>query len=465
MKHFVTLFLFVLLFAVNINGQPLFTESFSYNDGALMTMVGLNAGSPYFAAATASNDVSGGVWTPGSTSPFDDPMMVESGALTYPGYSLSGVGKKLFCPNLAPNSSNNRGFATFTSQQTVYYSMMVNMKDVTGLSAYPSTNGEYFTGLWATGNGTNANFRGLTVFQAGSVAGTWRIGVRSNQPTTVATTWYDVDLSVLTTYLIVVKYERNNPNCRASLWVNPSLSGSEPTPDAINDFGAVDPVAGNTDIGRFGIYQRGSRPHVWLGGIKVATSWVDAPLPVELTSFSAVANKSDIKLMWTTATEVNNYGFEIERKLVNSNYWIRIGFISGAGSSNSPKHYYFEDNNLSSGKILYRLKQLDQEGSFSYSQIIEVFVDIPNEFTLSEAYPNPFNPSTKINFTVAENSMTTLKIYNSLGQLVNTLFNGIAESGKNYDVIFSGDELTSGIYFAVLESSIQILTKKLILLK
>ena len=83
-----------------------------------MTIVGLNSGSPYFAAASASNNVSNGVWTPGSTSAFDDPLMVESGALTYPGYSLSGLGKKVFCPNLAANTSNNRGYATFSSHKS-----------------------------------------------------------------------------------------------------------------------------------------------------------------------------------------------------------------------------------------------------------------------------------------------------------------------------------------------------------
>jgi hypothetical protein len=272
MKHLVTLFMFVLLLVVNINSQPLFVETFNYNDGALMTMVGLNTGSPYYAIASVSNNVSGGVWTPGSTSTFDDPMMVESGALTYPGYSLSGEGKKLFCPNLAPNSSNNRGFATFSSQQTVYYSMMINMKDVTGISAYPSTNGEYFTGLWATGNATNANYRGLLVFRGGINPAKFQLGVRACQPTTVATTWVDVDLDVLTTYLVVVKYERNNPTCKASLWINPSLAGPEPTPDAINNYGAVDPVTSNTDVARFGIYQRGSRPHVWVGGIYVSST-------------------------------------------------------------------------------------------------------------------------------------------------------------------------------------------------
>ena len=458
-------YLFLLVFVlltVPVLSQPLFTETFNYNDGALV-LCGANqpnATSPYF--PLAANNVSGGVWTNGSTSAFDDPMLVETGALTYPGYFLSGVGKKLFCPNLASNTSNNRGYATFTSQQTVYYSMMVNLKDVTDLSAYPSTNGEYFTGVWATGNATNANYRGLLTFRRGIDTTKYQMGVRSNQPTTVPTSWVDVDRDIQTTYLVVVKYERNNPTCKASLWINPSLTGSEPTPDAVNDFGAVDPV--NTDIGRIGIYQRGLKPHIWIGGINVSTTW-ESTVPVELTSLTAKSTQQGVEIMWSTASEINNAGFEVERSNANSNNWLKVGFVAGTGTSTTSQNYVFIDENLVTGKYLYRIKQIDFDGSFKYYGNAEIEFITVTEFYLSEAYPNPFNPSTKINFTVAENSITTLKIYNSLGQLVNTIFNGLAESGKNYSIIFSGDNLTSGIYFAVLESSTQILTKKLILLK
>jgi hypothetical protein len=462
MKYLVSQFLFGLLLGINVNAQ-IFTETFNYNEGALMDVTNLNITSPYY--PVAQNNVSNGVWTNGSTSTFDDPILVQAGALTYPGYTLSGVGKKIFCPNLTANTSNNRGFATFPTQQTVYYSFMIKMKDVTGLSAYPSTNGEYFTGVWATGNATNANYRGLTCFQAGSAIGKWRIGVRSNQPTTVATSWVGIDLDTMTTYLVVVKYERNNPTCKASLWLNPSLLGSEPTPDAVNDFGAVDPIPGNTDVGRFGIYQRGDRPHVWLGGIRVGTTWGTSATPVELTSFSAVASKSDVKLMWVTASELNNAGFEVERTITNSNSWMKVGFVPGTGTSTTSQNYIFVDENLAAGKYVYRIKQVDFDGSIKYYGNVEVELITVGQYYLSEAYPNPFNPSTNINFTVAENSITTLKIYNSLGQLVNTIFNGIAESGKDYNVIFSGDNLSNGIYFAVLESANKLLTKKLILLK
>jgi hypothetical protein len=120
---------------------------------------------------------------------------------------------------------------------------------------------------------------------------------------------------------------------------------------------------------------------------------------------------------------------------------------------------------LPSGKYLYRIKQIDFDGTFKYYSSIEVDHMTVNKFYLSEAYPNPFNPSTKISFSVEKNANTTLKIYNSLGQLVSTIFNGMAETGKNYSFVFSAENLSSGIYFSVLESSNNLITKKIILLK
>ena len=464
MKHF-TWFLFIFFtLNVTISSQILFTETFNYTEGALV-LCGANQPnptSPYY--PLAANDVSGGLWTNGSTSAFDDPLLVQAGALTYSGYSSSGQGKKLFLPNLTPNTSNNRGYRAFDGHQTVYYSLMVNLRETTNLSTYPATKGEYLTGVWATGNATNANFRGLLMFQSGSVAGTYRMGVLANQPGTT-TSWVNTDLNPLTTYLVVVKYERNNPTCKASIWINPVLTGTEPTPDAFSDLGTVDPVAGNTDIGRFGIYQRGDKPKIDLGGISVGTTWVEATIPVELASFSAKSIQNNIEVKWSTASELNNSGFAIERSLSNSNLWTKIGFVPGNGTSSNPNNYVFVDENLASGKYSYRIKQIDYDGSSQYYSSIEVDHMLVNKFFLSEAYPNPFNPSTKISFSVEKNANTTLKIYNSLGQVVKTIYNGIAEPGKFYSIDFSAENLSSGIYFAVLENSNNSITKKLLLLK
>jgi hypothetical protein len=447
MKHIVALFLFVLLFGVNTNAQ-IFVENFNYTDGALV-LCGAgqpNATSPYY--PLAANNVSGGVWVNGSSSSFDDPMLVQTGALIYSGYSESGVGKKLLCPNLAPNTSNNRGYRDLgVSLQTVYYSFMIKIQDVTGLSAYPSSNGEYFTGVWATGNATNANYRGLTVFRAGSAAGTWQIGVRSNQPTTPATTWLDIDLDPALTYLIVVKYERNNPTCKASLWLNPTLGGSEPSPSITNNFGAVDPVGTNTDIGRFGIYQRGSKPRCWLGGIRVATSWEEAATPVELSSLIAVGQGRNVQLSWVTKTEVNTSMFQIERTTQSTQIWSKVGEVAASGNSNSTKEYGFTDKMLNSGKYIYRLKMVDADGTFKYSDAVEAEVALPNDYAISQNYPNPFNPSTKIDFQLPFDSKVAMELYGITGEKVATIINGELTAGYHTaDVNAGALNLTSGMY-------------------
>lgn len=447
----------------NIASLPL-TEIFDYDEGALV-LCGANQPnptSPYY--PLTANNVSNSIWTNGSSSAFDDPMLVQSGALIYSGYSLSGLGKKLFCPNLASNTSNNRGYRAFESQQTVYYTLMVNLRETTNLSGFPATKGEYLAGLWATGNATNANFRGLLMFQSGSVANTYRMGVLVNQPGTT-TSWVNVDLNPLTTYLVVIKYERNNPNCKASIWINPVVSGNEPAPDAISDLGTTDPVAGNLDIGRFGIYQRGDKPKVDIGGISVASNWGEIFVPVELVSFTATSVSNSVYLNWSTASELNNSGFEVQRANALTGDWTVIAFVPGNGTTTETKRYEFVDVNLPTGKYLYRIKQLDFDGTFKFYGSVEINHVIANQFYLSDAYPNPFNPNTKINFSVSENSFTTLKVYNSIGQLVKTIFSGMAEVGKNYVIDFSAENLTSGIYFTILESANNSISKKIVLLK
>lgn len=451
----------VLLCAVATAGaQALFEESFNYSEGALVNC-GVNqpnSTSVYY--PLAANNVSSGAWTNGSSSAFDDPLLVQSGALTYSGYSLSGIGKKLFCPNLTANSSNNRAYRDFTGQQTVYYTLLVNLREVTGLSAYPSAKGEYLTGLWATGNATNANFRGLLTFRAGTAAGTYQMGVLANQPGGTAS-WYDTDLSPLTTYLVVVKYERNNPTCKASLWINPSLGGSEPSPNAVSDLGTTETVVGNTDVGRLGIYQRGGKPKVDLGGIKVATSWTYSPLPVELTSFTAAVNGNSIVLRWNTAGETNNNGFDIEKRMNDA--WSRIGFVAGNGTSNAPHQYSFIDRAVT-GRSAYRLKQIDRNGSCTYSATVETEGTTTSVFSLTQNYPNPFNPSTDIAYSLSTTGMVKITVSDILGREVAVLEEGIRSAGS-HSVRFTAGQLNSGTYFYRLEAEGTVRVMKMMFIK
>lgn len=192
-------------------------------------------------------------------------------------------------------------------------------------------------------------------------------------------------------------------------------------------------------------------------------SLTNSILPVELSSFTAGLSNSSINLRWTTQTELNNYGFEIERGTNNSTF-IKIGFIKGNGTTTLPHNYSFVDNNISgSSKFLYRLKQIDVGGHFNYSKEIEVEV-IPEHFVLYQNFPNPFNPSTTIRFDLPKAAEVNLSVYDSLGQKITTLVNGYLESGTHSEV-FDGKNLASGTYIYKLQAHNFVQTKKMILMK
>jgi hypothetical protein len=187
-------------------------------------------------------------------------------------------------------------------------------------------------------------------------------------------------------------------------------------------------------------------------------------LPVELAFFAAHINGDNVELRWRTETEVNNYGFDIERAKENAD-WLNIGFVEGHGNSNSPRQYGFIDSDIGlSGNYYYRLKQIDNDGSYEYSDVVSVEVGVPNNFYLSQNYPNPFNPGTRIDFTVPEKQMVSLRVYNTLGELVSELVNEEREAGS-YSVIFDASRLPSGVYIYRLQTSSFASNKKMTLLK
>ena len=194
----------------------------------------------------------------------------------------------------------------------------------------------------------------------------------------------------------------------------------------------------------------------------------DEPLPVELSSFSATTIGSTVKLSWQTATEINNYGFEVERKSnVNdqtSEGWTKLGFVNGNGNSNSPKNYSFVDDNVTAGTHSYRLKQIDNDGQFEYSKVIEIGLTTPDKFELSQNYPNPFNPATTINYNLPEAANVKLIIYNILGQEIKTLVNEFKEAGV-HTVNFNASELNSGLYIYKIEAGSFTQTRKMTLIK
>ncbi len=190
---------------------------------------------------------------------------------------------------------------------------------------------------------------------------------------------------------------------------------------------------------------------------------INEALPVELISFTGKIIGSSVVLNWKTATEINNYGFEVQR-LTHNNGWDKIGFVPGNGTSNSPKYYNFTDNPPKvNGEIKYRLKQIDNDGQSAYLNIL-TFNFNNTSFELYQNYPNPFNPVTNIRYVTDDKQFVTLKVYDVLGNEVETLVNEIKPAG-NYNVIFDASKLSSGVYLYTLKTGEFSKTKKMILIK
>jgi len=192
-------------------------------------------------------------------------------------------------------------------------------------------------------------------------------------------------------------------------------------------------------------------------------------VPVELSSFTASLNGNSVNILWSTATELNNMGFEIERFSSSlGSSWEKIAFIEGNGTTTEENHYqYVDDFKYISvkGIVQYRLKQIDFDGTYEYSDVVEVNVDFtPKEYVLLQNYPNPFNPSTKIKYALPQSSRVNLTVYNAIGEVVSILVNKVQEEGF-HEINFDASNLPSGIYFYRLVANENIQVKKMILMK
>jgi photosystem II stability/assembly factor-like uncharacterized protein len=202
-------------------------------------------------------------------------------------------------------------------------------------------------------------------------------------------------------------------------------------------------------------------------GRGVYEAYIDFYVPVELAAFTCKEVNNAIELSWTTATELNNRGFEIQRKLKN-NDWLTIGFVKGNGTKSEMTNYTFTDNFVFEnyeGKVLYRLKQVDFDGSIQFSSQISIEVDFkPSQWSLYQNYPNPFNPTTRIQYSVVSKQHVSLKVYDLLGNEIANLVNEEKSIG-NYEIEFNGNNLSSGIYYYKLTTDGFSSTRKLMLLK
>lgn len=443
-------FVCVLLFT-SISYSQLIDENFDYTTGTLTTQTSNWAESP-----TGSTDI-----------------QIVSGSLSYTDYPSSGIGNKI---QLNGGATGRSGvIRTFTAQSgngtTVYYSYLLYVTSTADLDSSTSL-GEPISNLKVSGS---SSFRASVFVRQGANTSKFQIGL--GKLTSSTAQWYGTELDLNVTYLIVAAYVFQAGDDAVKLWINPSLSGSEPSADVSQTTGSD--AASLAEIqfrqGEFG-------GDMDVDGIRVATSWSQAPLPVELTSFIATTNGNLVTLNWTTATEVNNYGFNIERAAVKTVHdpsllWETICFVQGHGNCHSSKEYSFTDSPTGGKEFYYRLKQMDFDGSYQYSEIVSVSMENIYQLKLEQNYPNPFNPHTTIKYTIPSSPLNppitkgrdmggvvTLKVYNVLGELVTTLVNEQLGTGI-YEVEFNGSNLTSGIYYLVLQSNDLIDVKKCLLIK
>jgi len=384
-------------------------------------------------------------------------LLVVTDNLSYSGYPMLPTGNRIQIVTgigddykLTIESENGYG-------KKVYASFLLNIISSTGLGT-----GTVFVGLGTE----NGNPQGRLWIRNGTVIGTnFNLGISKNSNTLIE--YNTANLLFNTIYLVVISYEIGTAvlgDDIVKLWVNPDLSGVEPTPSILLTDNTADDIP---NIDGFFIRQAVGTPNAYIDALRISTSWLQSPLPVELSSFSVSTIGSAVKLSWRTETEINNYGFEIERsekQEARSGVWEKIGFVNGNGNSNSPKDYSFEDKTVTAGKHSYRLKQIDNDGQFEYSKTIEVDFGAPKKFELSQNYPNPFNPTTTIRFNLPETGNAKLTLYNVLGQEIRTLINEYKESGV-YTINLDASELNSGMYIYKLESGSFIQTRKMTLVK
>jgi len=386
-------------------------------------------------------------------------ITVNNGGLTYSGYPSSGIGNAALLDNNGEDV--NISLTTGVNSGNIYISFLI---DVT--SSHTTITDGYILHLY---NGSSHYARFFVDYDNASENIAFGLGQSTSTADLKTSYIYSRDV----TYLAVIKYSFivGDLNDEVRLWIissgvpsNESNAGS-PTLGPTTTTSEGNSLADPTSIDRIALRQYNSNQNIIVDGIRVADDWSLTPLPVELSSFSASAFENGIKLDWKTETEVNNYGFEIEHSLTSlETMWKTIGFIEGNGNSNSPNEYSFIDKDISGGKYYYRLKQIDNDGTFTYSKIIDFDTGKPLSYELDQNYPNPFNPVTTIKFTIPEANKVTVNVFNVLGEEIAEIVNQWMEAGT-HEVNFDATDLNSGIYLYRIKAGNFVTTKKMTLLK
>lgn len=403
-----------------------------------------------FSYTGASNLGGQGGWTNFNSG---DEVVVASGNLSYTGMGESAGNKVTF------GGAGIDPMITFASiaENKVYFSFLLNVTSLGSLN----TTGGYFAGI----AGSSSTFA-ATIWMRSTAGGGYNLGINP-RTTTANTSWSTTEFPLSSTVLVSGSYEfvAGTANDIVRLWINPSVPTNEPTSDLV-----VTNTTGTdlTAIDRFFIRQDGTSATagvIELDELRVATTWESAGLPVELTSLNLSKNSGGINLTWSTATESNNAGFEIEKSL-NQIAWNKIGFIHGKGTTTEAQTYQFQipQSELKGTKSWFRLKQVDFDGSASYSNIL-TYEEIPETFSVGQNYPNPFNPETTFRFNLSKNSNVKIVVSNVLGQQVAVAANREFNAGSNIEVPFNAAALSSGLYYYTITANGKSITKTMMLMK
>ena len=431
------------MMAIGLTAQSLLTEDFNYSGPLLSNGWSLHSG---------------------STSP-----LLTTDGLTYVGYPGSGIGNAANVTGSSDDVNIALIDSVYTPGESVYLTAMVNVTE----SVSPQTGG-YFLHLGNRNSDNSFSAFAARVFVKTTAAGVVNFGVSNASIGFYGATGFALN----TTYLIIVKYTITlapaaNPT---SIWVLPAgIPVSEAAAGTAEFSGDMAHTAKTDTIDAVGIRQSTNIPDVIVDGIRVSKSWSEAVgLPVELSSFTASHSAVGALLNWSTKTETNNAGWEIESRQVTmengqqkNTDFRKVGFITGKGTTTEAQSYRFDFNYsglpTSVSGLQFRLKQIDTDGNFKYSSVETINV-LSEKFELLGNYPNPFNPSTKISFTLPKDANVRVSVSNVLGQEISVLANREFKAGKS-EVLFNSKQLTTGIYFYTVLSDGFSITKSMTLMK
>lgn len=410
----------IIFLTSHLNAQLLLEENFEYEPGLLS----IQSNGNWFVKEVYQPDI-----------------YVINGNLSSKGYASSEQGNYIFIGGSNSQGGIIRRQLKKIVKSSIYISFIIMPRDT--LNLYPSVPDYQFFHLFDSIGLSGGN---IYLYKS-AVSGSLKVGI--NKARSDIKVYSDIDIPVMNSALLVLKYciYQGEKNDSVKLWINPPLTETEPKPDICTGSSSVDLA----DISELALKQSNYGGNLFLDGIRVSTSWSDAPLPVELSSFAGSVRGDKVILDWKTETEIDNYGFDVERKTSVQGDWNKIGFVYGHGNSNSPKFYSFTDNNIyGSSTCLYRLKQIDKDGSSSFSDEVKIDI-VPADFILFQNYPNPFNPSTLIRFSLPEDAFTSVKIYNPVGERISVLLNEYVTRGY-HEIYFNASGINSGIYICVVEA-------------